>query len=190
MIRRFGTALLLALAPSAALADSALPQMDFSNLLTWTQLGWMAVILVVLYLVLAHWGLPQIGKVIENRAAVIARNLAAARTAKQDADQAVIMLGATLASARANAHAELAKALSEAKTKASAEAASLNARLEAKIAESEAQIEAARAAAMAAIRPVATEATGEILQKLVGVAAAQEQLTPYVDAALAARKVA
>lgn len=190
MIRRFGTALLLALTPSAAMADSALPQMDFSNPLTWTQLGWMAVIMVVLYLLLAHWGLPQIGKVIENRAAVIARNLAAARAAKQEADQAVVMLGVTLASARASAHAELAKALAEAKAKALADAASLNARLEAKIAESETQIEAAKMAAMAAIKPVATQTTAEILQKLVGVTQAQDQLDRYVDTALAARKVA
>ena len=190
MMRRFSTALLLTLAPSAAMAESALPQMDFSNPLTWAQVGWMVVIMVVLYLVLAHWGLPEIGKVLENRAAVIARNLAAARAAKQEADQAVAVLGATLAAARSNAHAELAKAMADARAEAAALAAESNAKLDAKIADSEARIEAARAAAVAAIRPVATEATGEILRKLAGMAAQQDQLVNYVDAVLAARKVA
>ena len=189
-MRRFGTALLLALVPSAAMADSALPQMDFSNILTWSQLGWMVAIMAVLYLLLSRWGLPEIGKVIENRAAVIARHLAAARAAKQEADQAVALLNATLASARADARAELAKAMADAKAAALAQSTSLNTRLEAKIAEAEARIEAARAAAVAAIKPVATEATEEILQKLTGVKAGQDQLVNYVDAVLAARKVA
>lgn len=190
MMRRLGAALLLALAPSAAMAESALPQMDFSNPLTWTQLGWMVVIMVVLYLVLARWGLPEIGKVIQNRAEVIARNLAAARAAKQEADQAVLMLGATLATARANAHAELARTIAEAKAKAALQTASLDARLEANMEAAEARIEAARAAAMAAIKPVATAATADMLEKLAGITAGQEQLVNYVDAALAARKVA
>lgn len=190
MIRRSGIALLLALAPSAAMAESALPQMDFGNLLTWTQLGWMAVIMVVLYLVLAFWGLPGIGKVIENRAAVIAKNLAAARAAKQEADQAVTMLSATLAAARANAHAELAKTMAEAKAMASADAAQLGIKLEAKISDAEAKIEVARQAAVAAIKPVAIDVTAGILQKLAGLTAEQAQLSDYVDAALPARKVA
>lgn len=189
-MRRFGTALLLTLAPSAAMAESALPQMDFTNPLTWTQLGWMAAIMLVLYLVLAYWGLPEIGKVLENRAAVIARNLAAARTSKEEADKAVAALGATLAAARVSAQSDLAKAMTEARAAASARAADLNARLTAKISESEARIEAARASAIAAIKPVAVEATDEILQKLTGLAAERDRLVNYVDAAMTARKVA
>jgi F-type H+-transporting ATPase subunit b len=189
-MRRLGTALLLALAPSAALAEGTLPQMDFSNPLTFDQVGWMAVIMVVLYLVLSRWGLPQIGKVLENRAAVIARDLAAARAAKHAADQAVALLTATLSTARSNAHAEVAKAVAAAKAEASAKAAELNARLEAKLAESEAQIDTARAAAMAAIKPVAAEAASGILLKLTGSVPEQSELAQRVDDALTARKVA
>ena len=189
-MRRTGTALLLALAPSAAMADGKLPQMDFSNPLTLDQVGWMAVIMVVLYLLLARWGLPQMGKVLENRAAVIARDLAAARAAKQEADRAVALLTATLATARANAQAEVTKAVANAKAQAAAQAATLNAALEAKLADSEARIDAARAAAMAAIKPVAAEAAGEIMLKLTGSVPGQEELAQRVDDALAARKAA
>ena len=77
-MRKLTTIGLLSIAPSAALADGTMPQMDFTNPLTLDQVGWMAVILVVLYLVLSRWGLPQIGKVIEHREAVIAQDLAAA----------------------------------------------------------------------------------------------------------------
>lgn len=189
-MRALSTAFLLALAPSAALAQSSMPQMDFSNPLTLDQVGWMVVILVVLYLLLARWGLPEMGKVLANRAAVIAADLAAARKAKIEADTAVAAVNATIAQARNAAQAELAKAVGDAKAKAAAEAATLAAALEAKLAAAEAQIATARAAALAAIRPVAAEAAGTILLKLTGQEPDAAALATRLDAALAARKVA
>jgi F-type H+-transporting ATPase subunit b len=188
-MRKLSTAALLVMAPSAALADT-MPQMDFHNPLTLDQVGWMAVILVVLYLLLSRWGLPEIGKVLENRAAVIARDLSAARAAKHEADQAVAALNATISQARAAAQAEVAKAVTDAKDRASAEGAALAASLEAKLAAAEAQIATARAAALAAIKPVAAEAASTILLKLTGTQPAEDQLASRLDAALAARKVA
>jgi F-type H+-transporting ATPase subunit b len=188
-MRKLSTAALLVMAPSAALADT-MPQMDFHNPLTLDQVGWMAVILVVLYLLLSRWGLPEIGKVLENRAAVIARDLSAARAAKHEADQAVAALNATISQARAAAQAEVAKAVTDAKARASAEGAALAASLEAKLAAAEAQIATARAAALAAIKPVAAEAARTILLKLTGTQPAEDQLASRLDAALAARKVA
>jgi F-type H+-transporting ATPase subunit b len=167
-----------------------MPQMDFHNPLTLDQVGWMVVILVVLYFTLSRWGLPEIGKVLENRAAVIARDLAAARAAKVEADAAVAALNATIHQARAAAQAEVAKAVTDAKARASAEAAKLAASLEAKLAAAEAQIATARAAALAAIKPVAAEAASTILLKLTGTQPAQDQLASRIDTALAARKVA
>ncbi|HYP62477.1 MAG TPA: F0F1 ATP synthase subunit B [Acidocella sp.] len=189
-MRKLSTAtLLLALVPSASFADT-MPQMDFANPLTFDQVGWMAVILVVLYLLLSRWGLPQVGKVLENRAAVIAADLSAARAAKQEADKAVAALNATISQARAVAQAEVAKAVNDAKAKAAAEAATLHASLEAKLDAAEAQIATARAAALAAIKPVAAEAASTILQKLTGQAPDDAALAPRLDSALAARKVA
>jgi F-type H+-transporting ATPase subunit b len=182
-------AALMALAPSGAWADT-MPQMDFANPLTFDQVGWMAVILVVLYLLLARWGLPEMGKVLANRAAVIAADLAAARKAKTEADQAVAAVNATIVQARNAAQAEVAKAVADAKGKAAAEAAALAASLEAKLAAAETQIAAARAQALAAIKPVAAEAANSILLKLTGTQPAQDQLGARLDAALTARKVA
>ncbi len=188
-MRRLSTATLLALAPSAAFADT-MPQMNFHNPLTLDQVGWMAVILVVLYLLLSCWGLPQVGKVLDNRAAVIAADLAAARQAKKEADAAAAALNATIVQARAVAQAEVAKAVNGAKAKAAAEAAALAAALEVKLDAAEAQIATARAAAVAAIRPVAADVASTILLKLTGIQPAEDQLAPRLDAALAARKVA
>jgi F-type H+-transporting ATPase subunit b len=192
-MRKLSTTGLLVLAsaavPTGAWADT-MPQMDFANPLTFDQVGWMVVILLVLYFTLSRWGLPEIGKVLENRAAVIAGDLAAARAAKLEADKAVAALNATIAAARTAAQAEVAKAVTDAKAKAAAEAGVLAASLETKLAEAETQIAAARAAALAAIKPVAAEAASTILLKLTGTTPAQDQLASRIDTALAARKVA
>ncbi len=189
-MRRLATIALLSLSPAAALADGTMPQMDFANPLTSYQVVWMVVILVALYLVLARWGLPEMGKVLANRANVIAQDLAAARTAKITADQAVAALNATMTQARGTASAEVAQAVAKAKAEALAQAAALALSLDQKLAESEARIDQARQAAMAAIKPVAAEAAGSILHKLTGGAPGADILSQRVDDALAARKAA
>ncbi len=183
------TTLLLALSPTAAWAGT-MPQMDFHNPLTLTQVGWMVVILVVLYLLLARWGLPEMGRVLENRAQVIARDLADARAAKAEADQRAMALRATIAQARAQAQAEVAEMTTKAKARAAANAAALAARLDKNLAESEQRIARARAEAMAALKPVAVAACEAIWQKLTGGAAPAGSAPGCVDAALAAKKAA
>jgi F-type H+-transporting ATPase subunit b len=187
MIRRTGFLLLLALAPTAAFADGGMPQMDFHNILTGTQVVWMVVILVALYLLLAQWGLPQMGAVLENRSALIAAKLQAAQAAKQEADNATRSMTVTLKNARATAQAEIVQAVTAAKAKAAADTAALNASLDAKLADSEAQIAAARAVALAAIKPVAVDAAAAILARLTGVAPAADALAGHVDAVITAK---
>jgi F-type H+-transporting ATPase subunit b len=187
MIRRTTLTALLTLAPAAALADGGMPQMAFHNPLTYTQVIWMVVILVVLYVLLAGWGLPQMGAVLENRAGLIAAKLAAAQAAKNQADVAARTMTVTMKQARQAAQAEIVKAVTDAKAKAAADAAALNASLDAKLAESEAQIQAARAQALAAIKPVAIDAAAAILLRLTGQALPPEALQLHVDAAMTDR---
>ncbi len=189
-MRRFAAIVLLSLTPAAAMADGTMPQMDFKNPLTLDQLGWMAVILLVLYFLLSRWALPEMGKVLANRAAAIERDLTAARAAKASADQAVLALNATLQQARHAAQAQVAAAVEQAKAEAALSAAALNAKLDEKLAQSEAQIQAARAQAIAAIKPVAEQAAETILVRLTGTAPENGQLGQRVDDALAARKAA
>jgi F-type H+-transporting ATPase subunit b len=189
-MRRFAAIALLSLAPTAAMADGTLPQMDLKNPLTLDQLGWMAVIMVVLYLLLSRWALPEMGKVLANRAAAIERDLTAARAAKTAADQAAQELNATLKQARHAAQAQVAASVERAKAEAALNAAALHAKLEEKLAQSEAQIATGRAQAMAAIKPVAEQAAQTILVRLTGTAPEDDQIGQRVDDALAARKAA
>ena len=194
MIRRIAfTAALVAapaMAPAVALAGQTMPQKDFSNPLTLDQVGWMVVILLVLYFLLSRWALPQIGKVLEDRAATISADLESARSAKAEADAAVAALNKTMNDARAAAQSEINHAVGAAKEKARANALAQQEKLDAQLAASEAQIAAAQATALAAIKPVAADAAREILTRLTGQTPDPAALSPEIDAAYAALKAA
>jgi F-type H+-transporting ATPase subunit b len=190
MIRRIALASAFVLAPALALAGQTMPQMDFKNPLTIDQVGWMVIILLVLYFMLSRWALPQIGKVLEHRAATISADLEAAQSAKAQADAAVAALNKTMHDARAAAQVEIAQAVDAAKEAARANAAALQAKLDAQLEASEAQISAARAAALAAIKPVAADTAAEILARLTGQTPDAATLSPEIDAAYAALKAA
>jgi F-type H+-transporting ATPase subunit b len=179
--------ILAVMTPSAALAESNMPQMDFSNPLTTSQVVWMAIILVALYLTLSRWGLPEIGKVLDHRAQTIGADLETARAAKAAADHAAAELNKTMNQARAAAQAEIAAAIADAKAKALTQSQALAAKLDAQLEDSEAQIAAARTAALAAIKPVAAEAATEILARLTGKPPSADVLTSHIDAAYAAQ---
>jgi F-type H+-transporting ATPase subunit b len=190
MFRRLALTSAFVLAPALALAGETMPQMNFQNPLTIDQVGWMVVIMLVLYFLLSRWALPQIGKVLEHRAATITGDLEAARSAKAEADAAVAALNKTMNDARSAAQAEIAEAVAKAKAQARANAVALQAALDAQLEASEAQISAAREAALAAIKPVAADTAAEILAKLTGQTPDTAALVPEIDAAYAALKAA
>ncbi len=179
-----------ALIPSISMAGQTMPQMDFKNPLTLDQVGWMAVILIVLYFTLSRWGLPQIGKVLAHREGVISADLEAAHAAKAQADQTVAALKRTINDARNAAQAEIAEAVTKAKAAARAAAAAQAAATDAEIAKSEAEIATARNAALAAIKPVAADTAAVILSKLTGKTPDTAELAPEIDSAFAAGQAA
>lgn len=165
-----------------------MPQLDFANPLTVSQVVWLAIIFVVLYLLLSRWALPQVGAVLEMRANRIQADLEAAQAAKSQADAAVAELTAATREAQATAQAEIAGAVATAKDAAAAQAATLNARLEAQLADAEQRINAARTSAMGALRSVATDTASAVVSRLVGSAPAADAVERAVDGALAARR--
>jgi F-type H+-transporting ATPase subunit b len=179
-------AALLLLLPAAAHAEG-MPQLDFANPLTTSQVVWGAIIFIVLYILAARFALPKVGAVLEERAAHIARDLDAARQAKADADAAVAELTAATREAHATAQAEIAAALAAAKAAAAEQAAQLNARLEAEITAAEARIAEARKAALAVLGDVAAATAHEVVARLAGAAIARDAVDRAVAAALAAR---
>lgn len=184
-----GTVLLLTSAAYAAeVAEKTLPpQIDFANPLTKSQVVWLFIIFFALYLLLDRWALPQVGEVLEARAARIAADLDAARAAKAQSDAAVAELTAATKKAQAEAQAQIAGAVDSAKAEAAAAAATANARLEQQLAEAEKQIDAAKAASVGALRDVSKTTTADVVTRLAGITPDSSVVDSAVDRALAAR---
>ena len=173
--------------PTVAMAQG-LPQLNFANPLTLSQVWWGAIIFVVFLLLCWRWGLPQVSSVLERRAAAIATDLETAHTAKEAADRSVAEMTQAIARARAEAQASINTALDLAKQQAAAQAAELNARLEAQLHEAEERIRAARHEATRALREVATETAATVIARLTGAPPEPSRLERAVGAALAVRE--
>jgi len=172
--------------PASAWAEG-MPQLDFKSPLTTSQVGWGAVIFILLYVLLSRVGLPKVGAVIEQRAVHIAADLDAARAQKAQADAAVTELTATMQHSRAAAQSEINQAVDQAKAAAAEQATALNARLEAQLKTAESRINEARAAAMSALNQVATDTAATVIARLTGMSPDPQRVTAAVGAALAAR---
>jgi len=135
------------------------------------QLLWFAIAFGFLYWFMSKRALPQIGRVIEERRARIAKDLDDATAMQQQADAAAAAHEKTLAEARANAQALAQSARDQAAAETDARRKAVDAELAGKIAEAEKQIAATRARAMASVAEIAREAAGAIVERLGGRAA-------------------
>jgi F-type H+-transporting ATPase subunit b len=173
-MRRLLLPLLLAGAPAIAPAwaqeapPKGMPQLDFGNPLTISQVVWLVIIFAVLYLLLSSWALPKVGVVLNDRATRIATDLDTARAAKAEADRAADEVRQAGKRAHQEAQAEINAAIAQAKQQAAEQAAALTAALEARIEASEAEIARARAAAMASLAEVAAEVAASMVHRLTG----------------------
>jgi len=180
-------AALLVLLPAAARAGGGMPQIDFANPLTTSQVVWGTLIFIALYLLLSRWALPEVGSVLQERATAIAADLEAARHAKEQADAAVDELTRATRAAHAGAQTQIAEAVAAAKATADAQAAEINARLDAQIAAAEQRIAEARAAALGALEQVAVDTANVVVARLIGVPIDHGAVPRAVAAVLAAR---
>lgn len=164
-----------------------MPQLDFHNILTISQVVWMALIFGAFYLLLSQWALPQVGTVLDARAARINADLDSARIAKGEADLATHEVQAATRRASAEAQAAIAGAMAQAKAEATEQARSANERLDLQLQQAEQRIGAAHAAAMGALRDVATDTAAAMVTRLTGRPADAMSVSGAVGAAIAAR---
>lgn len=177
-----------AAAPLAAQAEEAkkgMPQLDFSDPLLLSQVVWLAIIFLALYLLLSRWALPQVAEVLDERARRIRTDLEAARAAQEEALAARRELEAATRNAHAEAQAAIAAAVARAKQEAFEQARALSAKIEAELAAAEARIEAAEAAARRALRGAVEETARALVEKLLGCAPREEVLNEVLARVLA-----
>lgn len=133
-----------------------------------SQLFWLTLTFVLLYVLMAKVALPRIGSILAERSKRIAEDIAAAQRLKERSDAAHAAYEKALADARTRAQA-IANATRE---RQAAEAEETNKRLEAqlheRLAAAEQSIAATRNAAMANVATIASDAASAIVERLIG----------------------
>jgi F-type H+-transporting ATPase subunit b len=146
-----------------------------------SQLVWLTVTFVLLYVLMAKIALPRVGAILATRSKHIADDLSAAEKLKQQSDAAHAAYEKQLSDAHARAQA-IANTMREQQAHAAEDVRKqLEAQLNERLAVAETSIAATRTAAMANVRSIAVEAAAAIVERLVGRAPAAAD----VDAAVA-----
>jgi F-type H+-transporting ATPase subunit b len=134
-----------------------------------SQLIWLGLSFVVLYVLLAKVALPRIASILEARKRRVEQDLADAARAKSDSDAAIAAYEKSLADARASAQTLAAKTHQELAAQSEARRKELEAGLAAKLADAEKKIEATKASAMKNVNSIASDATLSIVERLTGI---------------------
>ena len=135
-----------------------------------SQLVWLAIAFVLLYVLMSRLALPRVASIIEDRQKRIADDLADAGRLKQESDAAVAAYEKALADARARAQTIANETREKQQAQADATRKTLEAGLNAKLADAEKSIAATKQAAMANVRAIAEDAARAIIERLIGTA--------------------
>lgn len=159
-------------------AGSAFPPFEISTFPS--QIFWLAISFVILYVVLSRVILPKLGAIIEQRKGKITNDLDEAARMKAEADQSLVEMDKQLAVARADARAKAEKTRAEIDAKIAEASAAKAVELDAKLSEAEARIETMKTSAMEKVSDIATSTTAAILGQL-GVTASDADIKSSVE---------
>jgi F-type H+-transporting ATPase subunit b len=147
-----------------------------------SQLLWLAITFVAMYLLVARVVLPRIGGILEDRRDRIADDLDQAERLKQQSDEALEAYERALAKARADAFSIGEKAREAAKAVAAEQQADVEADLNKRLAAAEARIGEIKRKALAEVDAVAADVAQAVVETLLG----KRPTTQEVGAAVAA----
>ena len=149
-----------------------------------SQLVWLALCFIVLYVLVARIGLPRVASIIEERRGRVSGDLAEAGRLKDEAGEAVAAYDKALADARSRAQAVASETRDRLNADADKRRKVLEGELNTKLAAAEQQIAATQTAAMANVRGIAIDTAGAIVNKLVGITPPPAAAADAVDAVL------
>lgn len=162
-----------------------MPQFQFADNLV-PQVAWLALLFAVLYFGIVKATLPRLGRLIDQREGKVSGDIAAAETAKGDADGIHDAYEAEMTRAHADAHAAVADAKARATRETEAALGKANAELDERQDKAFAALEVARARADTEIEAVAAEAAADIVDRLSGFRPAEGDALVAVRHAMAA----
>jgi F-type H+-transporting ATPase subunit b len=146
-----------------------------------SQLFWLAICFIALYVIVSRLVLPRIGSIFEERRKQVEGDLAEAQRLKEASDAAIAAHEKALAEARGRAQTLANETREKAAAAAEARRKEVDATLHARIAEAEKTIAATRSAAMTNVRGIASEAAAAIVERLTGIAPASQEVAEAVS---------
>lgn len=144
---------------------SGLPQLDFDTFPS--QIFWLIVGAVVLFMLMTRIALPRISSVLEERADAIADDLDKADELRRAAEEAEQAYHQALADARTKAQGIAAETRAEIQKDVDAAMVKADAEISARTAESEKRIAEIRTEAMASVEVVATDTAAAIVDAIL-----------------------
>jgi F-type H+-transporting ATPase subunit b len=149
-----------------------------------SQLVWLVIAFVLLYVLMAKWALPRVGGILESRQKRIEGDIAEAGALKAQSDEAVAAYEKALADARANAQAIANETRDKQAAAAEARRKTLEDELNVRLADAEKTIAATKTSAMSNVRGIAEDATRAIVERLIGTAPGEKAVADAVAEAL------
>jgi len=149
-----------------------------------SQLFWLALCFLFLFVMMWKVALPRIGAIIDERQKRIEGDLAEAEKFRADSDAAIAAYEKALADARNRAQAIANEKRQAQAAEADKSRKALDQQLNAKLAEAEKGIAATKQAAMSNVQAIATDAAKAIVERLIGTAPSDQAAAAAVAAAL------
>jgi F-type H+-transporting ATPase subunit b len=179
-------ALMLALVPGAGWADEemppvkdGMPQLNPHSFAS--QLFWLSIFFVLVFLFLRFVGLPRVMAIIDARASKISGDIASAELLRKQAAEAETAYEATMAAAHGKARQMLAETHEQNAAALAGRTKEATAAADQQVEQAVKRIESDRAEALHGIREVALGLAAEITAKLAGRAPDAARVAPAVD---------
>ena len=149
-----------------------------------SQLFWLVLAFIILYVLMAKWALPQVAGVIESRQKRIDNDVAEAGRLKEQSEAAVAAYEKALADARSRAQAIANDTREKQAVEADAARRRTEDELNVRLAESEKSLAATKEVAMANVRGIAEDAAAAIVERLIGQAPGKDAVAEAVASSL------
>ncbi len=159
-----------------------MPQFDIATFPT--QIFWLAVSFIVLYILMSRIALPRVGSVLEERQTRIDDNLSLAEQLNAEAKSEAEAYENSLIDARAKARAVIQEVTQDAANEAQRRHDTLGEELTTKVKSAETRIKQAKETAIDGVREAARDVTATTVQHLIQVSPSPDAVTQAVDEAL------
>jgi F-type H+-transporting ATPase subunit b len=149
-----------------------------------SQLVWLAIFFIALYVIVSRFAIPRIGGIIEARSARIDGDLTEAKRLKEQSDAALAAYEKSLSDARARAQTLAGETRDRLSAEADDARRKLEAELNTRLAKAEQTIAATKAQAMANVSTIAADTASSIVERLTGTAPPSAAVAAAVAEAL------